>query len=103
MSCLKVIFDVDGTIQIPPPNQDDTFSFILNHGRIYDILKATNNSLKEYDQINNLCKAKGGHLAVPESQEKIQAIKSSILEHIRIFNYQSPRYLLGIITLLACQ
>ena len=51
--------------------------------------------MTEYDQFNNLCKAKGGHLAVPESQEKIQAIKSSILEHIRIFNYQSPKYLLG--------
>lgn len=81
---------------MPDDERKDTFTYILKYGKVFDIIKAINETaVPTYDDANNLCQEKGGYLAAPESPEKVLAIKEAIEAHIKKFNFQSPVYLIG--------
>ena len=82
-------------MEVPASDKDDTFTYIVHDGRVYDIRMGLNKSITDYDPINKLCLDKGGYLAVPDSKDKVEAIKKSIEAHIATYNFQSPVYLIG--------
>lgn len=87
---------VDADIVVPSEDTDATFTYVLDHGEVFDIVRGIDKTtVLTYDDANELCKRKGGFLAVPESQEKYNAIKEAIKGHINKFNFQSPIYLIG--------
>ena len=86
-----------GEIDVPPRDTDESFSYTRIGRKIYDVVKRLGNSSNHtYEDINSMCQAKGGHLAVPDTPTKVQSIKAAIKSHIATFDPTSPTYLLGI-------
>ena len=70
--------------------------YVVKDGIRYESPISFEDSINSFEAANDYCKAKGGTLALPDSKERLEAIRVTIAKHIEKYNYQTLDYLVGI-------
>ena len=52
----------DGDLVVPNKTQDNTFVYIVSNGTVYDVIKRTGSSVKDFLTARQVCQQKGGDL-----------------------------------------
>ena len=82
-------------IEVLPEDSEDHFVFHKSNGLVYESPKYVSDEITSYETAGEFCAKKNGTLAISDSLEKARALRILISEHVQLYNYQQPNYLLG--------